>query len=216
MRHKSLILMTIFFLSTAVLAAKPPHHGFTPNEDMKFIRDTIRNEKAAELAEVLALSSDQVTRLREARAAADMIEAEHDPVVDAAVENLHAAAASIRASIEAGNPLSQEQRDQLKTLKQTVREAHSAKREDLRTTFSGLRDLLTDEQRTELRDFAIANRPQRPPFAGDEAAAPGRRGERLGRGGNRRGPGGEREPGSRMRGKMMKVFLSDAFLSQYP
>ncbi|CAM2009868.1 hypothetical protein [Acanthopleuribacter pedis] len=215
MRTKFLLLITLTFVGVLSLSAKPPHHhpGISPSEDMRFIQAYIRDEKAAELAGVLALSDDQVAQLREARAAADMIAAEHDPGIDAAREALDHEAAAVRASIEAGNELTQEQRDSLRTLKQAVGQAHRAKREDQKNSLSGLRDLLTEEQRDAMREFAAANRPERPEGA---EAGPEQEGGPAGDRAGRRGPrnGGPRG-GDRMHGKIARVLLSDAFLNQY-
>ncbi len=215
MRNTFFSLISVALFCAGALFAQPPHAGFTPNEDLHYIREHIHAQKAAELAGVLALTDTQVADLREARAAADLIRAQNDPLIDAAVESLNVAAAEIRASLEAGNELSEAQGEQLKTLKRAVHEAHHTKHSEMRDVMESLRDFLSDGQRENLRSFMEANRPERPEggVGPDGDAGPeGRRGRGPGFGrGGERGGHGPRGP----RGGIAKILLSDAFLNQY-
>lgn len=214
MRNTFFSLISAALFCGGALFAQPPHAGFAPNEDLQFIREHIHAQKAAELAGVLALSDAQLADLREARAAADLISAQNDPLIEAAVEALNVAAAEIRASLEAGNDLAEDQGEQLKTLKRAVHAAHHTKRSEMRDVMENLRDFLTEDQRESLRAFMEANRPERPEGGEGpegEAGPAGRRGR--GPGFSRGGEHGGRGHGPR--GGIAKILLSDAFLSQY-
>lgn len=219
MRNTFFSLISVALFCVGALFAQPPHAGFAPNEDLQYIREHMHAQKAAELAGVLALSETQVAQLRETRAAADLINAQNDPLIDAAVEALNVAAAEIRAALEAGNELTEAQGEQLKTLKRAVHEAHHTKRGEMRDVMESLRDFLTEAQRESLHAFMEANRPERPEGgegAEGEGGPEGRRGRGpgFGRGGDHGGRGqGPRGQGPR--GGIAKILLSDAFLSQY-
>ncbi|CAM2069450.1 LTXXQ motif family protein [Sulfidibacter corallicola] len=206
---KTLVALLVLCSSLTVLARGPfPGPGFKHaeqiNEDLVYIHQHIMDQKAAELAGILDLSDEQVTSLRAVRADVDAIKAAHEPTIEAAREALNTAAADIRAQLEAGAELSDAQKEQLKALRDAVRQAGRDMKGEIREASQGLDDLLTDAQTAAMRDFFIANRPER-----DQSAEDGESRRRRGRGFGRRAKRGGDRSGQ------FRILLSDAFLNQY-
>ena len=218
---KTLGLMATLLLSTIALAQGRFDGQLADNEDLQFIRQWQRSQTVAELASALALTQEQVDTLNAVKADLEAIKADYEPQVQAAIDQLAATAAQVRANIVATNALSEDDKAALREARQAIGAVMREQRGEGAVVLGDLEGLLTEEQRETMTQIL---RRQKPDGDDDGAAArfKGNRGQgnsnlgqnnrgRQGVGGAERGGRGERR-GARM---AVRILLSDEFLSHY-
>lgn len=196
------VMMTLFLMSFSLIAAAG-ETTITTNEDLQFIRDWVKAEKAAEVADVLNLTADQVATLQDIKAATEEVKAEYAPRFEEHRQALEETAAAVRERIESTGTFSEEDRALMKNLKVERRAIRAEQRNSLQAATAGLKDLLTEEQIEALKAYRDANREER-----GEALADRNRGERANRDrGNR--------SARKQKQRLGRLLLSDSFLAQF-
>jgi hypothetical protein len=198
--HCTALLLIFSFVS---LAFAQPMGRFEANEDLKFIRQAFHEQKAVALAEALDLSAEQVVTLNNMRADADAIKAEYEPQLEAAKVELETLAATLRANVENGAALTEEDEIAVRTARRDIQNLHRAFKQAVREALMGYGDVLTDAQKEIVKEVLKPNLPE------DEESAEAQRPQRGSQGARFGGRGGQ---GGKGAAKVMRVLLSDAFL----
>lgn len=182
--------------------------AITQNEDVKFIKDFEKAQRAAELAELLALDATQIETLTAIKADVDGIKADGEIARAEFQERVAETAAAVRANIEANGEFSEEDRAAMGELRAERRQFKSDQRTLIKAATLGLRDLLTEDQKAALKEAMQARRAEmgQGQGQGQRPQAQGQRGQRASK---ERGQRGQR--GDRMMRKLARVLLSDAF-----
>lgn len=234
----SLLLCLVMGFGALLFAGldRPP----VVNEDLRFIIEWQRSQHLTELADRLALSAEQVTTLKQAKAQLDVNHAETEPQIEAARAALAAAARQVRTQLENNGVLTESDQDILREHLSGLRELKGESRRAASETTEGLADLLTDEQRDILQQWfrqRMENRSFEGAFDEDGSFEPHsgagqthmlRRHMRAstGESGDRPASGSSQDRGLRRPGNgghggkarthfVRHILLSDAFLSNY-
>ena len=181
------------------------HDGIEQNEDLKFIRDWMKQQQLSALADVLQLTDEQIATLKSVRAAVDAVTEEYAPRVEETRAASEAVFAEVRTNIETTDTMTEEDEAALKEARQSLK----LLRKEIRTRAAAemvvLEGLLTDEQLAALREHFKNNR-------GDEQGKRAKQGRGQGQANAAadRGRGGNR--GSRG-ARLMRVLISEEFLA---
>lgn len=182
------------------------------NEDVQYIRDYHKAERAAALVDVLQLDAAQIETLKAIKADLDAIKADSEVERAEFEERVAAAAAIARAEIEATGEMSEANQAIMEELKIERHQIRSDKRTRMKAAAIGLRDFLTDEQKQALKESMRAMRSQRIVFSresGGEARMMRQQRKSRGDEGSK-----SRERGrDRIERKLSRLLLSDAFIN---
>lgn len=143
-----------FLMAATLLATLAFAHGPVFNEDVKLVHEWHKQQKLEKLAETLLLDAEQIAALKQLRLNLDAVEAEHEAAAAPVRADIEALAAEVRPTLEQGGDLSEAEQAAFASYRDQLRELHRDKRRQTREAASGLEDLLTDEQRAAARELA--------------------------------------------------------------
>lgn len=143
---KTRILMFVTLFSGLSLWAAQPQ-----NEDLNFIRRHMQNQKAAELAQTLKISQEQRQQLQTYKNKVDTVLAEHKQKRDALQAKMSTTAAVLRGKLENGADLSETDKQLLKDYRMQMKNLRQERRLNLRSALIGIDQVLTAEQKQQVR-----------------------------------------------------------------
>ena len=216
------VACALLIIVTTGLMAREPYRK-VGNEDLRFIVDWVKTEKAKELASRLKLDTEQIASLRTIRAEVDRLKEEFKTEMDAYKAEAAIAFAEIRTRLTETETLAEADRDTLRAFRIGRRDLKRAFKQKKHEVVWGIASILSDQQKAIIREMASAHRRELG-FNDQEnsnAEFHGQMGHRRSDGdpkGDRPFQGthpGQDRDGRHKRYHPAKFLLSDAFLNQF-
>lgn len=116
------------------------------NEDLRFIHEWQKSQRYADLASALNLNADQIGQLKAMRGEVDRVKAEFQNQTGTLKAQLEASAKELRQKLEAGGPLEDTDRDNLKSIRDQMKRMKREERLKLGLAVLDIGSVLNEDQ----------------------------------------------------------------------